>query len=262
MRLTGKTCLITGAAGGIGLAMTRAFLAEGARVIMTDLAGPDLEGRAAALGADAALSAGDRLLPLALDVTDPDSIEAARASLAARGWHVNVLVNNAAVIAIGNLLDTSNEDLNRIFRVNVEGLLNVTRVFLPPMIEAGGGVVLNMASLAGVRAMYERFAYGASKAAIVMMTRSIAVDFVKQGIRANCICPARVHTDFIEGYVRRYYPDAFEARMQGYAAYQPVGRMIRPDEVAQAAVYLCSEESAMVTGTSLLVDGGVMAGDT
>lgn len=261
MRLEGKTCLITGAAGGIGLAMSRAFIAEGARVIMTDLATSQLEQRAQELLATDVTEAKDRLLTMAMDVTDPVSIKSVYDSVAEKNWPVNVLVNNAAVITVGNLLNTSNEDLNRVFKVNVEGLLNVTRTFLPAMISAGGGNVLNMASLAAVRAMHDRFAYGASKASIQMMTRSIAVDFVSQGIRANCILPARVHTDFIEGYIKQYYPGEEEARMKEYSRYQPIGRMIKPEEVAHAAVYLCSDESAMVTGTSMLIDGGVMAGD-
>jgi len=240
MRLEGKTCLITGAAGGIGLAMSRAFIAEGAHVVMTDLASSQLELRAEELLANGVKGAKDRLLALAMDVTDPLSIKSVYDSLAGKNWHVNVLVNNAAVITVGNLLNTSNEDLNRVFKVNVEGLLNVTRAFLPSMISAGGGNVLNMASLAAVRAMHDRFAYGASKASIQMMTRSISVDFVSQGIRANCILPARVHTDFIEGYIKQYYPGEEEARMEEYSRYQPIGRMIKPEEVAHSAVYLCS----------------------
>jgi 2-keto-3-deoxy-L-fuconate dehydrogenase len=257
MKLTGKTCLITGAAGGIGLAMSRSFLAEGARVVMTDLATSELQARAEQLRAQFP----GRLMSMPLDVTDQTSIEAVWHALAQDGWQVNVLVNNAAVITVGDLLRTTNDELNAVFRVNVEGLLNVTRAFLPGMIAAGSGVVLNMASLAGVRGMFDRFAYGASKAAIIQMTRSIAVDFVKQGIRANCICPARVHTDFIENYLKAWYPGEEAERMKAYSNYQPIGRMIRPEEVAHAAVYLCSEESAMVTGTSVLIDGGVMAGD-
>ncbi|MDF0749576.1 SDR family oxidoreductase [Marinobacter sp. 71-i] len=261
MRLEGKTCLITGAAGGIGLAMSRAFIAEGAHVVMTDLASSQLEQQAQELLAADATGATDRLLALVMDVTDPASIKSVYNALVEKKWPVNVLVNNAAVITVGNLLNTSNEDLNRVFKVNVEGLLNVTRAFLPAMISAGSGNVLNMASLAAVRAMHDRFAYGASKASIQMMTRSIAVDFVSQGIRANCILPARVHTDFIEGYIEQYYPGEEESRMEEYSRYQPIGRMIKPEEVAHAAVYLCSDESAMVTGTSMLIDGGVMAGD-
>jgi NAD(P)-dependent dehydrogenase (short-subunit alcohol dehydrogenase family) len=255
MRLKDKTCLITGAAGGIGMAMVEAFLAEGATVVATDLDTAQLAGRCAQI------SGGERVVIRRLDVTDPDGIAALEASLAAEGITVSVLVNNAAAITIGKLLDASVEDLRLVMGVNVEGLFNVTKAFLPGMIARGGGTVLNMASLASVRAMHERFVYSASKAAIAMMTRSIAVDYVKDGIRANCICPARVHTPFIENYLAKYYPGEEQERFDALSRYQPVGRMIQPSEVASMAVYLCSDESAMVTGCSFVIDGGVMAGD-
>ncbi|MFD2239310.1 SDR family NAD(P)-dependent oxidoreductase [Aureimonas populi] len=255
MRLNGKTCLVTGAAGGIGMAMVEAFLREGAVVVASDLDTALLSERCAGL------PGGERVLVRRLDVTDPKGIAALDASLADAGVQVNVLVNNAAAITIGKLLDASLEDLRLVLGVNVEGLFNVTKAFLPGMIGRGGGTVLNMASLASVRAMRERFVYSASKAAIAMMTRSIAVDYVADGIRANCICPARVHTPFIENYLARYYPGEEKERFEALSRYQPVGRMIRPDEVAAMAVYLCSDESAMVTGGSFVIDGGVMAGD-
>jgi NAD(P)-dependent dehydrogenase (short-subunit alcohol dehydrogenase family) len=204
-----------------------------------------------------ALGAGDRAMTVRLDVTDLPSISAASEVSSRSGFEINVLVNNAATISIGNILDTTSEDLRKVLGVNVEGTFNVTKAFLPGMIARGGGVVLNIASLAAVRAMHERFAYGASKAAIAMMTRSIAVDFVKKNIRANCICPVRVHTEFVEDYVTKYFPGQEESVMKRLSAYQPIGRMIQPGEVADMAVYLCSEESAMVTGSSFIIDGGV-----
>jgi NAD(P)-dependent dehydrogenase (short-subunit alcohol dehydrogenase family) len=255
MRLSGKTILVTGAARGIGLAMTDAFLKAGARVIMSDIEDARLKQSFDALGA------GDRAMAVRLDVTDLSSISAASEAISRSGFDINVLVNNAATISIGNILDTTSEDLRKVLGVNVEGTFNVTKAFLPGMITRGGGVVLNMASLAAVRALHERFAYGASKAAIAMMTRSIAVDFVKKNIRANCICPARVHTEFVEDYVTKYFPGEEESVMKRLSAYQPIGRMIQPSEVADMAVYLCSEESAMVTGSAFVIDGGVMAGD-
>ncbi|MFE3838223.1 SDR family NAD(P)-dependent oxidoreductase [Pseudogemmobacter sonorensis] len=257
MRLDGKTCLITGAAGGIGMAMVAAFLAEGARVIATDRDLAAIETAAAALPAGMP----GRLYPHALDVTDDAMISALNQRLEAAGLGPDVLVNNAAAIRIGKLLDTAPQDLDLVYSVNMRGLLQVTRGFLPGMIARGGGNVLNMASLAGVHAMHERFAYSASKAAIVMMTRAIAIDYVDDRIRSNCICPARVETPFVTGYLQRYYPDEVEERFQALAAYQPLGRMIRPDEVAAMAVFLASDESAMISGQSFVIDGGVTAGD-
>tara|TARA_R110002020_G_scaffold170523_1_gene360261 strand:+ start:26184 stop:26975 length:792 start_codon:yes stop_codon:yes gene_type:complete len=255
MRLTGKTCLITGASGGIGMAMVEAFLAQGAVVVATDLDSDKLAEQCALLAGS------ERVVARRLDVTDPACIAALAAQIDDEGLSINVLVNNAAAITIGKLLDATLKDLRLVFGVNVEGLFNVTKAFLPGMIERGGGTVLNMASLASIRAMHERFAYSSSKAAIAMMTRSIAVDYVKEGIRANCICPARVHTPFIENYLTKYYPGQEKERFEALSRYQPAGRMIYPAEVAAMAVYLCSEESAMVNGASFVIDGGVMAGD-
>lgn len=254
-RLLDKTILVTGAARGIGLAMARAFLGEGARVVLSDVNVELLEASVRGLDADV------RVLGVGLDVTDPSSIDCAAARMTDAGFDIDVLVNNAAAIVIGNLLQTSAVDLRRVLGVNVEGTFNVTRAFLPRLIDRGGGVILNMASLASVWAMRDRFAYSASKAAIAMMTRSIAIDFVGQGIRANCICPARVQTEFVEEYVRKYYSDQHESYMNKLSKYQPIGRMITTDEVASMAVYLCSDESAMVTGSSFVIDGGVTAGD-
>lgn len=257
MRLKDKTCLITGAAGGIGMAMVTAYLSEGARVIATDQS-------RAAMASAAEIVAEEyrgRLFLRDLDVTDSDMIAALNVSLEAEGLAPDVLVNNAAAIRIGKLLDTTPEDLDLVYAVNMRGLLQVTRGFLPGMIARGGGNVLNMASLAGVHAMHERFAYSASKAAIVMMTRAIAIDYVDEGIRSNCICPARVETPFVTGYLQRYYPDEVAERFAALSRYQPVGRMIRPDEVAAMAVFLASDESAMITGQSFVIDGGVTAGD-
>lgn len=254
MRLRNKTALVTGSATGIGLAIATAFVREGARVVMTDI------NHARLLKQVKTLAAADRVLPLHVDITEPDTIRRAHEKMDAAGYRIDVLVNNAAVIHVGNILQTSLDDLRRVFNVNVEGTFNVTREFLPGMIERGGGVILNMASLASVTAMHDRFAYSASKAAIQMMTRSVALDFVKQGIRANCICPARVHTELVENYVKTYYADRAEVYFQQLSEYQPVGRMIRPEEVAHLAVYLCSDEAQMVTGASYLIDGGVMAG--
>ncbi len=141
----------------------------------------------------------------ALDVADPASVANAVQEIERSGFDVEVVVNNAGVMHVGSLLKTELEDLRRVYRVNVEGVFNVSRAFVPGLIERGGGVILNMASLGSLTAMHDRFAYGSSKAAVMMMTRSIALDYVKQGIRANCICAARVHTEMVDNYLRTAY---------------------------------------------------------
>lgn len=254
MRMKGKTALITGAAAGIGYSIAEAFLQEGARVVLADI---DLD--RARERAGSAQEEGSAF-GVRMDVADPDSVANALKECKDAGFNVDVLVNNAGVIHVGTILETRLEDLQRVYRINVEGVFNVTQAFLPSMIERGGGVLLNMASLASMTAMHDRFAYSSSKAAVMMMTRSVALDFVKQNIRANCICPARVHTDMVDNYLKTAYAGREEETFREFSEYQPVGRMIRPDEIAKMAVYLCSDESQMVTGSSFLIDGGVLMG--
>lgn len=253
IRLKGKAALVTGAATGIGLAIATALAREGAGVVIADRDMVRARESASAMGEA-------RVHCVEMDVADPTSVLKARDEVAAAGLDINVLVNNAGVIHVGTLLDAELEDLRRVYQVNVEGVFLVTKAFLPGMIKRGGGVILNMASMASLTAMHDRFVYSSSKAAVMMMTRSIALDFVKQGIRANCICPARVHTEMVDNYLKTSYAGKEEETFKLFSEYQPVGRMIKPEEIGHMAVYLCSEESAMVTGSSFLIDGGVMMG--
>jgi NAD(P)-dependent dehydrogenase (short-subunit alcohol dehydrogenase family) len=160
---------------------------------------------------------------------------------------------------VGDLGHTSEEDLDRVYAVNVKGVFLCSRAALPTMLRQGSGVILNMASIASHIGVPERFAYSMSKGAVLTMTLSIAVDYVKHHIRCNCICPARIHTPFVDGYVAANYPGREEETLARLAAYQPVGRMGRPDEVAALALYLCSDEAAFVTGAAYPIDGGVLA---
>jgi NAD(P)-dependent dehydrogenase (short-subunit alcohol dehydrogenase family) len=252
MRMQGKTALVTGGATGIGFAIASGFLGEGARLVLADLDLDRARESAAKLGGDVHC--------VAMDVGDPDSVRRACEDVVRAKFYPSVLVNNAGIIHVGTVLQAELEDLRRVYRVNVEGVFLVTKAFLPGMIERGGGVILNMASLASLTAMHDRFVYSSSKAAVMMMTRSVALDFVKQGIRANCICPARVHTEMVDNYLKTAYAGREAETFRKFSEYQPVGRMIKPEEIANMAVYLCSDESAMVTGASFLIDGGVMMG--
>ena len=252
MRMKGKTALVTGGATGIGLAITKAFVAEGARVVVADI---DV-GKAR----DQTAARGDAVHCVAMDVAEPDSVAEAAREVERVGLDVGVLVNNAGVMHVGTLLKTELADLRRVYRVNVEGVFNVAKRFLPGLIARGGGVLLNMASLGSLTAMHDRFAYGSSKAAVMMMTRSISLDYVKEGIRANCICAARVHTEMVDNYLKTAYAGKEEETFRRFSEYQPIGRMIQPSEIAHMALYLCSDESKMVTGGSYLIDGGVLMG--
>jgi NAD(P)-dependent dehydrogenase (short-subunit alcohol dehydrogenase family) len=174
-------------------------------------------------------------------------VESAIRGIEARRGRVDILVNNAGIAHVGDVEHAAEEDLDRLYRVNVKGLFLCTRAALPVMLRGGGGVILNLASIAGLIGVPERFAYTMTKGAVLAMTKSIAVDYMKKNIRCNCICPARVHTPFVDGYVYRQL-----------AEYQPLGRMGNPQEVAALALYLCSDEASFITGQAYPIDGGVL----
>jgi len=149
--------------------------------------------------------------------------------------------------------------MERLFRVNVLGVYLCARAALPLMLKEGGGVILNMCSVAALVGITDRFAYSMTKGAVLTMTRSIAADYVKRGIRCNCICPGRVHTPFVDGYLAKNYPGREQEMMKVLSEYQPIGRMGRPEEIAQLALYLCSDEASFITGAAYPIDGGVTA---
>ena len=247
--LTTKTALITGAGSGIGQAIAQAFAAAGAVVWIAD--------RDAAAGnatVSAIIAAGGRAEFVALDV----SIEADVLALAARVPAVDLLVNNAGLGHVGNLLGTAAADLDRLHAVNVRGPFNLCKAFVPAMLARGGGSVINLASIGGIVAVRDRLAYTVTKHAVVGLTRALALDHSHTGVRFNAICPGRVETPFVKSRIAEY-PDPAQAYRE-MSATQLTGRMARPDEIAAAAVYLASDEAAMVTGSCLMIDGGWSAG--
>ena len=183
------------------------------------------------------------------------------ASEGMRFWHAYVNVsNNAGIAHIGTAETTSEEDFDRILKINAKGVYNCLHHVLPGMVEAKSGVVLNLASIASRLGISERFAYSASKGAGLAMTLSVAKDYVDKGIRCNCLCPGRVQTPFVDGYLKEYYPDE-EKRAEMFrklSEYQPMGRMGQPEEIAALATFLCSDEAAFITGSAYDVDGGTM----
>lgn len=248
-RLDGKTALVTGAASGIGRAIAELFAAEGATVWLCDRDEPG--GTAAAL---AIRAAGGQAKFARLDVTREGEV----LELAAQLGPIDVLVNNAGIGHVGDLLHTEAEDLDRLYAVNVRGVFSCSKAFVPAMLEKGRGSVIHMASIAGVVAVRERLAYTMTKFAVVGLTRSMALDHSHTGVRFNCICPGRVETPFVK---QRLMESADpEAAYRDMAATQLTGRMAQPHEVAAAALFLAADASAMVTGSSLMVDGGWSAG--
>lgn len=239
MRLSGKTCLVTGAAQGIGRAIADRLHDEGALVIAADLA-PDLSAAQAGYA------------PEALDVTDALQVS----EMAARHPHIDVLVNCAGYVAVGSVLECTDADLERSFRINVQPILTLCRAILPGMVERRRGSIINIASVVSTtRAAPRRFAYAATKAAVLAMTRSIALDHVGDGIRCNAISPGTVDTPSL-GQRISASADPEEARRQ-LVARQPMGRLGTPVEIAAVAALLASDESPFMTGADIVIDGGM-----
>jgi NAD(P)-dependent dehydrogenase (short-subunit alcohol dehydrogenase family) len=247
--LSGKTAIITGGASGIGLAIATAFARQGAAVCVVDR--NEAGARAAAERIGGSTSA------FGCDVSDAESVREAFAAIFARG-RVDILVNNAGVAHVGTVESTSEEDFDRILRINVRGVYLCTRAVVGHMKERGGGVILNMASIAAIAGLPDRFAYSTSKGAVLAMTFSVARDYLGDKIRCNAISPARVHTPFVDGFVAKNYPGREAEMMEELGRAQPVGRMAEPEEVASLAVWLCSDEASFVTGANYPLDGGYM----
>jgi NAD(P)-dependent dehydrogenase (short-subunit alcohol dehydrogenase family) len=244
-----KTALVTGAGSGIGQSIAVTFAQAGARIWVVD--------RDAAAGAETVAlirSSGGEADFAPLDV----SVESDALALAGRIAAPDILVNNAGIGHVGNLLGTEAADLDRLHAVNVRGPFNLCKAFVPAMLERRSGSVINMASIGGVVAVRDRLAYTITKHAVVGLTRALALDHSHTGVRFNAICPGRVETPFVKARIAEY-PDPEQA-YRNMSATQLNGRMARPEEVAAAALYLASDEAAMVTGSCHLVDGGWSAG--
>ncbi|MEI9960407.1 MAG: SDR family oxidoreductase [Limisphaerales bacterium] len=242
--LKNKIALVTGAASGIGAALAEIFAQAGATVWVADR--NETDGRAAAE------RIGGKFI--SLDVTS----EMACAQAAQTIGTLDVLANVAGIGHVGALLTTTSADLDKLYAVNVRGIFNCCKAFVPAMLERKSGSVINMASIGGIVAVRERLAYTTTKFAVVGLTKALALDHSHTGVRFNCICPGRVETPFVLARLKEY-PDP-QAAYRDMASTQLNGRMARPEEIAAAALYLAADESAMVTGSSLMIDGGWSAG--
>jgi NAD(P)-dependent dehydrogenase (short-subunit alcohol dehydrogenase family) len=211
---------------------------------------------AAAVAAEIS-SIGGRASSHGCDVCNQAEVAARFAEISGRE-RIDILVNNAGVSHIGNIETTSEEDFDRVLRVNVKGYYNCIRAAVVQMKAAGGGVILNMASVAGSAGLADRYAYSTSKGAVIAMTYSVARDYIANGIRCNSISPARVHTPFVDGYLRKNYPGREQEMYDKLANTQPIGRMGEPAEVASMALFLCSDAASFITGVDYLLDGGFM----
>lgn len=252
-RLDGKVAAITGAGSGIGQSIALTFAAQGARVAVLDVQEGAAQETVAKITA-----AGGTAQAFRCDVTKTPEIEATFAAVIERLGDFTTLVNNAGIAHVGTVETTTEEDFDRILSVNVKGAFLCARAAIKHFLARGGGVILNMSSIAAVMGVPERFAYSISKGAVHTMTYSIAVDYMKKNIRCNAICPARIHTPFIDGYIKKSYAGREEETYRKLSEYQPIGRMGKPEEVAALALYLCSDEAAFITGQAYPIDGGVL----
>lgn len=248
-RLDGKVAAVTGGGSGIGRAIAEKFAASGASVCILDL-----DHNAAQSVADGIVATGGSARAFRCDVSDQKSADEVFGAILQQS-PLHILVNNAGISHVGNLEGTAESDFDKIFRVNIKGMYNCMHACITHL-KAQGGVILNMASIAGSSGIADRFAYSMSKGAVIAMTFSVAKDYLAHGIRCNCISPARVHTPFVDDYLRRNYPGREQEMFEKLAKSAPIGRMAEPIEVASLALFLCSEEASFITGMDYPLDGG------
>ncbi len=251
--LKGKVALVTGAGSGIGASIAEVFATAGACVFVADREEPGGQETVKRIREGNGLAEF-----MALDVTNEVQCEDVRSEVHTQHGRLDIMVNNAGIGHVGTILQTTGADMDRIYGVNVRGMFNLAKAFLPAMIERRAGVIINMASIGGVVGVRDRLAYTTSKFAVVGFTKALALDHALDGIRVNCICPGRVETPFVKARLAEY-PDPEKAYRE-MASTQVLGRMAKPEEIAAAALYLASDESSFVTGTDFIIDGGWSAG--
>ena len=245
--LSNKKAAITGSGSGIGLAIAQVFARQGAEVYILDW-----NEAAAQEAANSIIAEGGKASAHACDVSNQAQI----VEIFQKIGSLDILVNNAGIAHIGTAESTSEADFDHVMNVNVKGVYNCLHAAIPLMKEKGGGVILNMASIAATIGIPDRFAYSTAKGAVLTMTLSTAKDYLKQNIRCNCISPARVHTPFVDGFLAKNYPGQEAEMYEKLAKTQPIGRMAKPIEVAYLALFLCSDEAGFITGCDYPLDGG------
>jgi NAD(P)-dependent dehydrogenase (short-subunit alcohol dehydrogenase family) len=248
--LDGRTAIVTGGGSGIGRAIALRFGRAGARVAVIDVATES----AAAVAAET-VALGGTAVPVTCDVSRPTDVLDAFRHIEAQLGPVDILVNSAGVAHIGTVEQTTEADLDRLYAVNVKGVYNCLKAAVSSM-KGRGGVILNIASVAATVGIPDRFAYSMTKGAVLTMTYSVARDYVSHGIRCNALSPARVHTPFVDGYLAKNYPGREREVFDQLSRTQPIGRMGQPEEIADLALFLCSDAAGFITGSNVPIDGG------
>lgn len=251
INLHNKTAVITGAASGIGEAIAKTFAAAGAHVYILDIREEEAQKVVAGIQ-----EAGHQADFRKADVSRQSEVIEVCKGIAAESGRIDVMVNNAGIAHVGKLDTTPEADFDRIYAVNVKGVYNGMYAVIETMKAQKSGVILNMASIASVLGLPDRFAYSMSKGAVLNMTLTVARDYLDYNIRCNCIAPARIHTPFVDGFLADNYPGEEKEMFEQLSKTQPIGRMGRPEEVAQLALYLCSDAASFITGANFPIDGG------
>jgi NAD(P)-dependent dehydrogenase (short-subunit alcohol dehydrogenase family) len=252
MKLEQRVAVITGAGSGIGRAMALLFAQEGARILAADINGSAAEETAAAVQA-----AGGTAQAFTVNVVEPDEVRAMIEAAVAAYGRVDILCNNAGIGSTTDVVEAKPEEWDRVMAVNVKSVFLGCKYVIPHMLEQGGGVIVNTASVAGMVGLVKRASYSASKGAVIALTRQVAIEYVEQGIRVNCLCPGTVDSPWV-GRLLGQADDPGAARA-ALVARQPMGRLGTPEEIAAAALYLASDDAAFITGTGLVIDGGLTA---
>lgn len=247
--LKNKTAIVTGGGSGIGKAISQLFAQAGAMVYLLDI---DEKGSLETVQQILQAGGNAEFFPCAVD--QEVSVQNIIQEIVNKQVP-DILVNNAGIAHVGNVENTDPADFEKLFSVNVKGVYHLVKTCIPHM-KAKGGVILNMASVAALVGLQDRFAYSMTKGAVAAMTISIAKDYIKYNIRCNSISPARVHTPFVDGFIAKNYPGLEEEMFKKLSASQPIGRMAKPEEVAALALYLCSDEASFITGNDYPIDGG------
>lgn len=245
--LQGKKAVVTGGGSGIGKAIATILAKQGAEIHIIELG---IEQASATL--EEINNNNGKAFSYACDVSDHKAVIDTFTIIG----KIDILINNAGIAHVGKVDTTSETDFDRVMNINVKGVYNCLHAAIPNLRLAGGGVIINMASIAALIGLPDRFAYSAAKGAVKAMTMSIAKDYINENIRCNSISPARVHTPFVDGFLQKNYPDNIPEMFEKLSKSQPIGRMGKPEEVGALALFLCSNEASFITGCDYPIDGG------